>query len=190
MCARQWDLITPNFLPPSAWITRFAELIPDTHRVVDLAAGSGRHSVYLADRGFRVLALDLDAGALELSRLLAKPLQQALIETRVVNLEEPEFPRGIHPEKFAGLLVTNYLYRPHFLAWLDTLVPGGVLLYETFAVGNEEYGRPTNPEFLLEKNELLARVMAHGEFDIVAFEHGFVDQPKPAITQRICAIRR
>jgi hypothetical protein len=85
-------------------------------------------------------------------------------------------------------VVTNYLHRPLIAAMIDSLAPGGVLIYETFSLGNGEFGRPANPDFLLAPGELLAWAQDHG-LAVVAYEDGRVDLPKPAMVQRICAVR-
>ena len=83
-------------------------------------------------------------------------------------------------------MVTNYLHRPLFPRLVDSLDEGGVLIYETFMAGNERYGRPSNPDFLLRPGELLE---AFGTLTVVAFEQGTVERPKKAALQRICVIR-
>jgi SAM-dependent methyltransferase len=108
------------------------------------------------------------------------------ISTRCTDLEGSPWP--YHADRFDGVVVTNYLYRPLAPALLDALRPGGVLIYETFALGNEKLGRPSNPEFLLRPSELLQWV--EGRLSVFAFEQGLVERPKPAVIQRICAVRR
>ena len=163
---------------PSAWVQRFLHLIPAAGRVLDLACGKGRHTRLLAERGHPVTAVDIDVSGL--SGLRNNPH----IDIRQIDLET-----GVRPfssEQFAAVLVCNYLHRPHF-AWLpDILLPGGVLLMETFARGNEAYGRPRNPEFLLEPGELLSAFSPR--LQVVAYEHGLERVPRPAVRQRICAV--
>ncbi len=108
------------------------------------------------------------------------------VTTRCAELEGGPWPFG--DELFAGIVVTNYLHRPLFPHLLTALAAGGVLIYETFAVGNERYGRPSNPDFLLKPGELLDLV--RGELRVIAYEDLFVAEPKPAMVQRICAIRQ
>jgi len=146
--------------------------------VLDLACGNGRHTRLLVDRGHPVTAVDIDVSGL--ADLVGDPH----IEIRELDLENGEPP--FIGEKFAAVIVSNYLHRPHF-AWLaETLLPGGVLLMETFAQGNEVYGRPRNPDFLLAPGELLS---AFGtRLQVVAYEHGLDLLPGPAVKQRICAI--
>jgi len=165
--------------PPSAWVQRFAPLIAPGGTVLDVAAGSGRHARWLAGLGLRVEAVDRDAAAL--ATLEGVPR----IVTRVADLEQAPWP---YPDaSFDGAIVTNYLHRPHFPHLLATLRDGGVLIYETFMVGNETLGKPSNPDFLLRPGELLQRVQPL--LTVIAFEQGRVDVPKPAYVQRICAIR-
>ena len=167
-------------LAPSEWVCRFARLIAAGGTVLDLACGQGRHARYLAGLGYRVEALDRDSAA------LATLDGVAGISTRCADLEGSPWPYDAG--RFDGIVVTNYLHRPLVGALLDALRPGGVFIYETFAVGNEKLGRPSNPEFLLRPDELLQWV--EGRFNVLAFEQGLVERPKPAVIQRMCAIRR
>lgn len=171
--------IDTRLMPPSSWVQRFARIIPTGGWVLDVACGGGRHARLLADLGFRVAAVDRDVQAI--AALAALPG----IEPQMADLERGEWPYA--GRTFAGVIVTNYLYRPLFPLLLDCIAEDGVLIYETFARGNERYGRPSNPEFLLEPGELL-RVVA-GRMRVLAYEDLFVEQPKPAMVQRICAVR-
>jgi SAM-dependent methyltransferase len=163
---------------PSPWVCRFAPLIAAGGRVLDLACGNGRHARHLAERGFEVEAVDRDAEAV--SRLAGIPG----VRPRAADLEGEPWPYG--SERFAGIVVTNYLHRPLMPRLLAALAPAGVLIYETFAAGNERYGRPRNPDFLLQPGELLETV--RGRLRVVAYEDLYVDAPKPAMVQRICAV--
>ena len=167
-------------LAPSAWVCRFARLIVADGAVLDLACGQGRHARYLAGLGYRVEAVDRDSAA------LATLDGVAGIATRCADLEGSPWPYDAG--RFDGIVVTNYLYRPLMAALLDALRPGGVLIYETFALGNEKLGRPSNPEFLLRPGELLQWV--EGRLSALAFEQGLVGRPRPAVLQRICAVGR
>ena len=167
-------------LAPSAWVCRFARLIVADGAVLDLACGDGRHARYLAGLGYRVEALDRDGAA------LATLDGVAGIATRCADVEGSPWPYAAG--RFDGIVVANYLHRPLVAALLDALRPGGVFIYETFAVGNEKLGRPSNPEFLLRPHELLQWV--EGRFNVLAFEQGLVGRPKAAVLQRICAVRR
>lgn len=167
-----------NDAPPSPWVRRFVALIPAQGRVLDLACGLGRHARLLADMGYRVEAVDRDPQALAALEGLRG------IDTRVADIESCSWPYDA--ASFDGVIVTNYLHRPAFVALLDAIGPGGVLIYETFMVGNETLGKPSNPDFLLQPGELLDRVRAR--LTVIAFEQGRVDSPKPAYVQRICAV--
>lgn len=163
----------------SAWVKRWARLIPAGGAVLDVAAGSGRHARYLAGLGYRVEAVDRDAEALQ--ALAGAPG----ITVRVADLEGGPWPYA--GRRFDGIVVTHYLHRPLFPRLLEALGERGVLIYETFAAGNERYGRPSNPDFLLQPGELLAAFGA--ALQVVAFESGRVSVPKPAVLQRLCAVR-
>jgi len=168
-------------LVPSPWIVRFAHVIPPSARVLDVAAGQGRHARFFAQRGARVLAVDRDAAALAVLQGAAR------IETLVADLEQSDWPfRG---ERFDAIVVVNYLHRPLFPLLLDALAPDGALLYETFARGNEAYGHPRRPEFLLEPEELLRQFM--GPLRVLAFEQGYVREAgREAVVQRLAAVGR
>lgn len=160
---------------PSPWIVQWAGLVPPGAAVLDLAAGGGRHSLLFAGRGHPVTAIDRDVSALP---------RQPDIEIVAADLEGgATWP--LPGRSFGGIAVTNYLHRPLLPALLDALVPGGVLLYETFMVGNERFGRPSNPDFLLTDGELLDLV--RGRFSVVAYEARLVSEPRMAMVQRIAA---
>ena len=162
---------------PSAWAQRWSREIAGGGTVLDLACGGGRHTRMLAAAGFRVLAVDRDREA------LAGIAGVAGVTTQHADLETGEW--RLAGRRFDGILVTNYLHRPLFPDLLDALVPGGVLIYETFAAGNERFGKPSNPAFLLRRGELLEVV--RGRLHVIAFEDIEVAQPAPACVQRICA---
>lgn len=154
--------------------------IPQSGLVLDLACGSGRHTRLLAGCGYRVLAVDRNPEA------LAGLQGVAGVTTAELDLEGAGWPLG--GQRFAGIVVTNYLWRPRLPDLLALLAPGGVLIYETFMLGNEAFGKPSNPDFLLHPGELHA-VAAAASLREIAFEEGYVDSPKPAVCQAICAIR-
>ena len=148
--------------------------------VLDLACGSGRHVRLLRERGHPVVALDRD-----LSTLGDLP-DDPDVEPIECDLEDGS-PWPLAGRTFAGIVVTNYLHRPLFPAIVAAVAGGGVLIYETFAAGNERFGKPSNPDFLLSPGELLDAV--HDELRVVAYEDGIVETPRPAAIQRICAVR-
>jgi SAM-dependent methyltransferase len=146
--------------------------------VLDVACGNGRHARFFAARGHPVEAVDRDPATL--ARFSGVPG----VSSRCADLEGGLWP---YPgERFAGIVVTNYLHRPLFPHLLAGLAGNGVLIYETFTAGNERYGRPTNPDFLLKPGELLELVRS--KLRVIAYEDLHVTDPKPAMVQRICAI--
>jgi SAM-dependent methyltransferase len=165
---------------PSPWITRFAPLIPPGARVLDLACGQGRHSRFLAARLCDVVAVDRDSQALV--ALAGVPR----VTTIAADLEGGPWP--LSGRQFDAIIVANYLHRPLFPKLLDLLDSSGAFLYETFAAGNEAYGRPSNPEHLLAADELLS--LLRERLTIVAFEQGLIRPARSAVVQRIAAVGR
>ena len=163
----------------SDWVRRFAPLV-GPGEVLDLACGGGRHARHFAALGHAVLALDRDAAALA-------ALAEDKVTTLHFDLEDGVSPWPFAPGRFAGIVVTNYLHRPLFGHLARSLAPDGVLIYETFAIGNEAFGKPSNPHFLLGEGELLALAALHG-LRVLAFEDGVTDAPKAAMVQRLCAV--
>jgi SAM-dependent methyltransferase len=164
---------------PSPWVVRWAPLVRPGGEVLDVAAGSGRHTRYLAARGLEVTAVDRDETA------LAPLASVSGVRVRAADLETTPWP--FPPEAFDAVVVANYLHRPLFASLVASLRPGGILIYETFMQGNELLGRPSNPAFLLHPGELLE--VLRDRLTVVAFEQGRVDEPKPAVVQRVCAAR-
>lgn len=163
---------------PSPWVVHHGPLVRSKGHVLDIAAGRGRHTRWFLNQGHSVTAVDKDIS--RLSGLAAYPN----LETVEADLENAPWPlNGI---SFDGIVVTNYLWRPLFQNIQNALSPGGVLIYETFGVGNGEFGKPSNPAFLLEEGEL---PKAFTTLTPLAYEHGFVELPKPAIVQKFCAIK-
>ncbi len=166
--------------PPSPWVSRFAQLVAPGGEVLDVAGGAGRHSRLFLERGYRVVAVDRDT-----AKLATLPSQDRL---QIVTADlESGAAWPLAGRRFAGVVVTNYLYRPLFPVLIESVAPGGVLLYETFAVGNERFGKPSNPAFLLRPGELLDA--ARGRLHVVAYEDLEIRDPRPAMVQRIAAVR-
>lgn len=165
---------------PSEWVRRWAHLIPAGATVLDLACGSGRHSRFLAALGYQVIAVDRDAGAITSLGGVAR------ITALVADLECAPWPFG--DRTFGGIVVTNYLHRPLLGSLVYALAPGGVLIYETFSAGNEKFGKPSNPTYLLQPGELLG--LAGDVLRVVAYEDVQVADPRPAMVQRLCAERK
>jgi SAM-dependent methyltransferase len=165
---------------PSAWIVRFAPVVSAGAPVLDLACGQGRHTRFFLARGHPVTAVDVDVSGLE------DIADQPGLEVVRADLEDGSlWPLG--GRRFGAVVVTNYLWRPLFAQIIEAVDAEGLLLYETFALGNEAHGRPANPDFLLRPGELIERVQ--GRLQIVAYEHGFLERPRPMVRQRICAVR-
>ncbi len=166
---------------PSRWIVRWSHLIAPAGAVLDVAAGGGRHARWLAERGHPVVALERDPTAIAaLGRIPG-------VDAVAADLEDGSPWPLPSDRRFSAVVVTNYLHRPLLPRLLSALGPGGILLYETFARGNERVGKPSNPAFLLAPGELLETV--RGTLRVIAFEDGFTPGPRPAFVQRICAVR-
>ena len=163
---------------PSPWVVRFAGLLRRGGTALDLACGGGRHAIFLAARGHPVTAVDRDPEA------LARLAGVEGIAAVGADLETAPWP--LAGRRFDAVVVANYLHRPLFPSIREALAEGGVLLYETFMRGHEGLGKPSNPEFLLEPGELLR---AFGDLTPVAFEQGRVEAPRPAVVQRLCAVK-
>lgn len=163
-------------IPPSGWVVRFAALIRPGGKVLDLAAGHGRHGRFFLDRGCEVVATDIDTS--HLNDLAERGAQ-------IVEADLENGPWPFADTMFDAIIVCNYLYRPHFPLLAKGLQTGGILLFDTFGQGNETVGRPRNPDFLLAPGELLS---AFGHcLRIVAYEHGLEEKPRLAVKQRLCA---
>jgi len=160
-----------DIVAPSAWVVRWAPLIT-RGPVLDVACGGGRHARLFLDRGIQVVAVDRDPQSIPGARFVRADLESGSAWPCL-------------GERFAGVVVTNYLHRPLFPQLVASLAPDGVLIYETFMAGNERYGKPSNPQFLLRAGELLDAFRA---LRPLAFEQGRVALPKPAVIQRLCAI--
>jgi len=164
---------------PSPWVMKFAPLITSGGSVLDLACGSGRHAIWLAGQGYSVDAIDRNTEA------VAAMTGMPNINILIADLETAD---GYElARNYDGVIVSRYLHRPLLKTLGEILKPGGVLIYETFMRGNERYGKPSNPDFLLKPGEL--QDIYSPLLNIVAFEQGEVDLPKPAVMQRICAMK-
>jgi len=194
MCATRWALSTteakstepfdrrpasnPLAREPAAWVTRFAARLAPGSRVLDVACGHGRHARYLAGRGCDVTAVDNDSACAEsLSGVHGVRFLHA-------DLESGSWPFAM--ETFEAIVVVHYLHRPLLPLLSAVLAPGGLLIYETFACGNERFGRPRNPDFLLQPRELLD---AYAGLRVLAFEDGLVAGTPQAVIQRLAAVR-
>lgn len=169
----------PYPIEPSSWIARFAPLITPGGDVLDLACGGGRHARLLAAAGHRVEAVDRDGDA------LATLAGIEGIHARQADLEGGPWP--YYGFGFDGIVVSRYLWRPLFPLLFGCLREGGILIYETFMVGQEQYGKPENPAHLLRVGELLE--LMHKRFTVLAFEQGEFAGERPQVMQRICVRR-
>lgn len=178
------DTMSHAGLHPSSWFVRHAGSVPEGGAVLDLACGSGRHTALFLGRGHPVTAVDLDVEDV-------RGLGEAELEVIEADLEGAPWPLG--DRRFAGVVVSNYLWRPLWDRILAAVAEPGVLIYETFAAGNERFGKPRNLDHLLREGELLEVVQ--GELEVVAYEHGLVEEvtasgeTRPAVKQRVCAMR-
>ena len=166
-------------LAPSDWVLRWGRLVPTGGTVLDVACGQGRHVRWFAALGHPVTGVDRAEDALAgLS---------GVAETVLADIENSPWPlvEAGQPRQFDAVVVTNYLWRPLLQTLADSVTPGGLLIYETFASGNETVGRPSNSDFLLRPGELLAQFT---DWRVIAFEDGFLPQPARFV-QRLCAVR-
>jgi len=182
----------PN-LAPDPWVKKYAALIP-VGPVLDLACGNGRHGRYFLDRGYPVTFVDKDTSAInDLSthknaELITYDLENSYLETN--GLKNSDLKRDIlwpfKENQFSAIVVTNYLHRPLFPHLKTTVKRGGIIIYKTFSTGNEQFGRPRNPDFLLKENEL--RTEFSKQFREIAFYQGLETNPE-RMTQAICVKR-
>jgi SAM-dependent methyltransferase len=159
---------------PSAWVQRWAQLLQPNSQVLDVACGRGRHMRFLASLGHRVTGIDRDPEAIAAVASVGEAVQ--------ADIENAPWP--LPDQQFDAVIVTNYLWRPLMPHIVASLAPEGVLIYETFAAGNETVGKPSRPDFLLHHGELLT--LCQG-MQIVAYEEGFIAQPERFV-QRIAAV--
>ncbi|MEJ7686740.1 MAG: class I SAM-dependent methyltransferase [Variovorax sp.] len=160
---------------PSPWIQRWAHLIAPSAAVLDVACGFGRHMRWLRQRGHAVTGVDKSQEAIAAASEWGR--------TVLADIEAGPWPFA--GQTFGAVVVTNYLWRPRLPDIVAAVAPGGVLLYETFAAGNETVGKPSRADFLLQPGELLR---ACAGLRIVAYEDGFLPSPERFV-QRIAAVR-
>lgn len=168
---------------PSPWVVRWSHLATPGAKVLDIACGSGRHLDWFARRGHPVTGVDRDTAAAQ-ARVPGAELIAADIEADAWPLTVPD--GSVTVRRFGLVVVTNYLWRPLWPQILDSVEAGGLLIYETFAAGNETLGRPRRPDFLLQSAELL-QVCA--DWHVVAYENGTLAAPARCV-QRIAAVRK
>jgi SAM-dependent methyltransferase len=169
----------------SPWVMRWSHLVAPGVPVLDIACGGGRHLAWFSHRGHPVTGVDRDT-AIARERLPDAELIKADLEAADWPLIRSGAPAESALRAFGLVVVTNYLWRPLWPAILGSLAPEGVLIYETFAAGNETVGRPSRPDFLLQPGELL-NVCA--DLHVVAYENGMLTQPARFV-QRIVAVRK
>ena len=166
-------------MKPSDWITRWTHLAAPNATVLDVACGGGRHVAWFSAQGHLVTGIDRDVSAAQSLASTAQWLQ--------ADIESNPWPlmNDGQPRTFGVVVVTNYLWRPLLPTLVASVAPGGVLLYETFTAGNEQWGRPSRPDFLLQPGELL---QACAGLHTVAYECGLLENPSRMV-QRIAALR-
>ncbi|MBH2018897.1 MAG: class I SAM-dependent methyltransferase [Burkholderiales bacterium] len=176
------ECLDTDAAPPSAWVRRWSHLVAPGGTVLDVACGQGRHARWFHERNHPVVLVDRARAAIE---SIAIPAQAC--EAVVADIENGPWPFA--GRQFDAVVVAHYLWRPLMPTLLDSLAPGGVLIYETFTQGNETVGKPSRPDFLLRTGELLT--LCRG-LRIIAFEDGFQEAPpgqSARFVQRIAAVR-
>ena len=165
--------------PVSGWVKRWSHLVPPQGSVLDIACGQGRHMKWFAEKGHAVVGVDRSPEEIHAAANFG--------EAVLADIENGPWPLmdGGQTRQFEAVIVTNYLWRPLFPLIAQSVAPGGILIYETFAQGNETVGKPSRPDFLLRPAELL---QAFKNMHTVAFEEGFLENP-PRFVQRIAAVR-
>jgi SAM-dependent methyltransferase len=166
--------------PPSDWVVRWSHLVPAGGTVLDVACGLGRHVRWFSERNHPVSSVDRSSDAINFVSAIAS---RNPVEAVLADIENGPWPFA--GRSFDAVVVTNYLWRPLLPVIVHSVAPGGVLIYETFAAGNETVGKPSRPDFLLQPGELLT---ASAGLRVIAYEDGFLAQP-PRFVQRIAAVR-
>lgn len=171
----------PHAAPDQAspWVARFLTLVQAGGHILDVAAGGGRHTRLARARGYAATAVDIDVSG------LADLRADRDVEIVAADLESGAWPFA--NRRFGGVIATNYLHRPLLPLLVAAVAEGGALIYETFATGNEAFGKPSNANFLLKPGELLEAV--RGQLIVIAYEHGKIEAPRPAVIQRVAAVR-
>jgi len=177
-----FDGLHADAAAPSAWVRRWSHLVKPGGGVLDVACGHGRHARWFHERNHPLTLVDLSQKAID-----SIAIPTSACEAVVADIENGPWP--FTGRQFDAVVVTNYLWRPLMPTLLASLAPGGVLIYETFAQGNETVGKPSRLDFLLRPGELLdtCRMLR-----IVSFEDGFLEEPEgkaPRFVQRIAAVR-
>ncbi|MFJ5445204.1 class I SAM-dependent methyltransferase [Methylobacillus methanolivorans] len=166
---------------PSIWLMQHSHYIKTGGKVLDVASGHGRNAIWLAQQGFKVTAVDRDAAALSTLKN-----QAPSVDTHLQDLEQGCWPYS--QQQFDAIIVCRYLHRPLLPLLANSLAASGVLIYETFMEGHEQYGRPRNPDFLLKSNELLISYLPL--FKVISYNEGVLEQePSPAVIQRLVAVK-
>lgn len=163
---------------PEPTVVAWAQQLPKCSSILDIAAGGGRHALWLADQGHQVTAVDQNTEALQ---------SRAIKNVRVITADLENAPWPLAKEQFDAVLVVNYLWRPLLTTIMNSVKLGGHLIYETFGIGNEQFGRPRNPDFLLQPDEL--KLAVSSSFDVIEFAHEQVGIPPTAVRQRLFARR-
>ena len=168
----------------SPWVARWSHLVTPESRVLDVACGAGRHTLHFLKQNCHVTGIDIAQSALDLIANELTPESSERCRLICADIENQAWP--LPDEQFDALIVTNYLWRPLMPRLLESLRPGAILIYETFSAGNETVGKPSRPDFLLQKGELLEFAQT-GQLCVVAYEEGFLPQPQRFV-QRLVAV--
>ena len=170
----------PNNLKPSSWVKKVIENIEPGGSLIDIACGKGRHSVYLSQK-FYVYAVDINNDHLNKLNSFHN------LETVYQDLESDEEWK-FSKREFNIVLVTNYLFREKILDLFKLVKLNGYIIYETFAIGNEKFGKPTNPKYLLKSEELL-KIKPKNFETVEFFEDIIIENSKKSKVQRLLAKR-